>query len=305
MSFVDLQNIQTVEFGVCCGDEDDENYFLVPVDVTVQNALKEMAYSTASQINCFQTNLDLQFYEPAEKYGAIEKLRYPVHDSDSDGDITPVRLFVANNLSTAENGLNYPTEIIFYFAFFRDQEDRKLLAIRRATQFKGVLKSKGRLIHWLDNTMKVVEDDVFKLDQDFDYLVTDDEIYILRPNGFEFTAAIDERLLEKSIQNTRELQNVIPFVQFEFLTEYVSKHKRAARLVAAIRSRNDLCYITKESLRAVCDQTGIVLEEIDGKLQPMNGQEIHFLMLLDRRRYCLSLIDNSPETYEAASRRKV
>lgn len=36
-----------------------------------------------------------------------------------------------------------------------------------------------------------------------------------------------------------------------------------------------------------------------------SGQEMHFLMLLDRRRYSLLLIEDTPETYEATSRRKV
>jgi len=303
MSFVDIQNIVSVQFGVCLSNEGGDSCFLVPVDVTVQDALRQMLRHTADQLGCFVNVADLQAYEPAEKYGSIEKLRYPIEGGDAN--TAAVLLFNAQNLPTDQNALNNPSEIEFYFALFRDREQRKVLAIRRAAQFKGVLKAKGRLIWWLDDTMKVVEDDVFKLDQDFDYLVTDDEMYILRPSGFEYTVHLDERILAKATQNTHELQQVIPFVAFEGLAGYVSDHKRAARLVAAIRSRSDLAAISKDSLEAECDQTGVQTEEVDGKLRPVDGQELRFLMLLDRRRYNVSLIPDSPETYEAASRRQV
>ncbi|MHC1575306.1 MAG: Kiwa anti-phage protein KwaB-like domain-containing protein [Candidatus Methanogasteraceae archaeon] len=303
MSHVDIQHIQIVEFGVCLSNLQDDAWVIVPVDATVQEVIKEMVRNTAEQLRCFVQGADLPTYEPAEKYASMEALRYPIeHD---DANMTPVRLFNAQNLPTEQNGLDDPSEIVFYFAICRDQQNKKLLAIRRAAQFKGVLKAKGRLIRWLDDTMMAVEDDIFKLDQDFDYIVTEDEMYILRPSGFEFTADLDERVLAKATKNTQELQYVMEFVDFNGLAEYVSTHKRAARLVAVIRSRDDLYGVTKDSLKAVCEATGVEVEEMDGKVSPVNGQEMRFLMLLDRRRYSLSLIEENPETYEAASRRKV
>lgn len=303
MSHVDLQHIQIVEFGVCLNNSQEDAWVIVPVDATVQEVIKEMVHSTAEQLRCFVQGTDLPTYEPAEKYASMEALRYPIEHDDTN--MTPVWLFNAQNLPTEQNGLDDPSEIIFYFAICRDQQNKKLLAIRRAAQFKGVLKAKGRLIRWLDDTMMVVEDNIFKLDQDFDYIVTEDEMYILRPSGFEFTADLDERVLAKATKNTQELQQVMEFVDFNGLAEYVSTHKRAARLVATIRSRDDLCGVTKDSLKAVCEVTGVEVEEMDGKVSPVNGHEMHFLMLLDRRRYSLSLIEENPETYEAASRRKV
>jgi len=303
MSRVDVNHIQTVEFGVCLSKSQEDAWVIVPVDTTVQEVIKEMVCSTAEQLRCFVQEADLPTYEPAEKYASMEALRYPIEHDDKD--TTPIKLFNAQNLPTEQNGLNDPSEIFFYFAICRDQQNKKLLAIRRAAQFKAVLKAKGRLIRWLDDTMSAVEDDIFKLDQDFDYLVTEDEIYILRPSGFEFTADLDELVLAKATQNTQKLQQIMEFVDFNSLAEYVSMHKRAARLVAAIRSRDDLSGITVDSLKAVCKATGVEVEEIDDKVGPVSGHEMHFLMLLDRRRYSLALIEENTETYEAASRRKV
>jgi hypothetical protein len=303
MSVVDLENVRSIEFGVCLDDPDGENYVLVPVDGTVQIALVEMAKNSANQIGCFPDCQQLPFYEPSEKYASTECLRYAIQGEDAE--MMPVRLFNAANIATQQHRLTEPMQISFYFAIFHDAENRKLMAIRRAIQFKGVLKAKGRLIHWIDDTMKLVEDHVFKLDEDFDYLVTSDEIYILRPASFVYTADLMSRVLAKAEANTQALHQTMDFVDFAGLTGYATIHPRAARLVAAIRSRDDLDGITKATLKAMCDQTGIELQEENGKLFPIKGQEMDFLQLLDRRRYSLTLVENTPETYEAASRRQV
>jgi hypothetical protein len=74
------------------------------------------------------------------------------------------------------------------------------------------------------------------------------------------------------------------------------------RLVAAIKSRPDLVNISKRCLRSECRQAGLKIEQKDGKLVPAEGSEMGFLMLLDRRRYTVTLIERTPETYEAPSR---
>ncbi|MDQ7088940.1 MAG: hypothetical protein Q9Q13_14270 [Acidobacteriota bacterium] len=70
--------------------------------------------------------------------------------------------------------LDEPSEIfLLHFARLTDNKNRRLTALRRASQFKGVLKK--RLIRWLDDTLKIIEDSVFKLDNDFDLLHRFDE----------------------------------------------------------------------------------------------------------------------------------
>lgn len=303
MSAVNVNNIRSVQFGVSLSNAEGEECVLVPVDQTVQTALEEMVKSTAENIGCFPNADTLPVYEHSEKYAAQECLRYPIDDDDAD--TIPMQLFNAANLDTHNNGLAEPTDISFYFAICKDAQNRKLVAIRRAVQFKGVLKAKGRLIRWLDDTMKVVDDDVFKLDEDFDYLVTRDEVYILRPNSFVYTADLMDRVLAKAEENTQALGQTMTFVDFSDLTDYVKTHPRAARLVAAIKSRDDLGNMTKQSLKKMCDATGIQVTEVNGKLVPPEGQEMHFLYLLDRRRYSVELVPNTPETYEASSRRQV
>ncbi|QDV90925.1 hypothetical protein RAS2_20100 [Phycisphaerae bacterium RAS2] len=303
MSTVDLANIRTTEFGVCLYGDGNDNNVLVPVDAGVQTALREMAQATADKIGCFGRNANLPSYEPAEKYAATEALKCPI-DDDLEAS-APVALFRANNLPTSVAAIAEPSAIEFYFARLRDNRGRQLIAVKRAAQFKGMLKAKGRLIRWLDDTMQVVEDDVFKLDPDFDYLVTDDEIYILRPSAFEFTVDLDETILAKAKENAESLHNTVAFIDFSGIAEYVGGHKRAARLVAALKKRNDLASTDQRLLKKECRETGVAVERRNGRMCPAAGHEYEFLMLLDRRRYALTLIADTPETYEAPSRRRV
>lgn len=303
MSIVNLADIRTTEFGVCLDTAGADSNVLVPVDAGVQEALREMVQATADKIGCFARSANLPTYEPAEKYAATEVLKCPI-DEDFE-DSAPVTLFRTNNLPTSHTALEDPSAIEFYFARLRDRQNRQLIAIKRAAQFKGMLKARGRLIRWLDDTMQVVEDDVFKLDPDFDYLVTDNEMYILRPSAFEFTVDLDATILAKAKENAESLHANVTFIDFAGIAEYVGGHKRAARLVAALKKRDDLSETDQRLLKKECKATGVTLERRNGRIAPAAGHEYEFLMLLDRRRYALTLIPDEPETYEAASRRQV
>ena len=91
----------------------------------------------------------------------------------------------AANLDIDATALEDPSGVFCYFARLTDKKKRRLTALRRATQFKGVLKS--RLIRLLTDALKLIEDQVFKLDTDFDLLIDSQHVHILRPSGFEFT----------------------------------------------------------------------------------------------------------------------
>ncbi|MGH2510228.1 MAG: Kiwa anti-phage protein KwaB-like domain-containing protein, partial [Ktedonobacteraceae bacterium] len=54
-----------------------------------------------------------------------------------------------------------------------------------------------------------------------------------------------------------------------------------------------------------CKATGVVIDEIDGKISVQSENVMGFLELLDRRRYRLELVKDSPESFRAASRTKL
>jgi len=190
--------------------------------------------------------------------------------------------------------------IVSYFGIYRDSDGNKLMAFRRAMQFKGVLQKK--LLHFMDDALQIIEDHVFKLDSDFDFIICDDKIYIWRPSGFIFTSQMDEQMSACAMANVEEIAEHITCVDFEGLKKFVSNHKFAMRLVAAIKSRDDLSAISKKRLKTECKDAGLKICENANKLAPVEGSEMGFLMLLDRRRYTVTLIEKYPETYEAPSR---
>lgn len=291
----DFRQIGPVEFGVCTETEQGESFRLVPIDAGVQAALREMLLATLAELK--KPGTVLSDFSPAEKYGSTERLRVPL---DSEWVEKYQTVFAANNLVTDTHGLDTPESLISYFAVFRDQKNRKAMAFRRAAQFKGVVKK--HLITFIDDTLQIVPDRLFKLDTDFDFVIVDNEILIWRPSGFIFTADMDRHIAMSAATNVATISQAVTCVDFSGIGDYVAEHKLAMRLVAALKIRADLSQISLKRLRASCKQNDIPVTVRDNKLSPTAGYEMDFLLLLDRRLYTLTLIDQHPETYQAAAR---
>jgi hypothetical protein len=199
--------------------------------------------------------------------------------------------------------LDTPASIPYYFAVFRDATERKLLGVRQAAQFKGVISK--RLIRLLDDSLTMIEDRVFKLDNDFDFLVTAQHVYILRPAGFERIAQVEKFASAKAREKTLALGGQVTFVDFEALADFVAGHKRAARLVAALSARAGLNEIQKSRFRLAAADTGVTLQNVGRKIRPAPGSEMPFLELLDDRRYTTAIKTGPKEAYVASSRKPI
>jgi len=97
----------------------------------------------------------------------------------------------------------------------------------------------------------------------------------------------------------------LPTFGFDSIALFVAGHKRAARIVAALRARDDLASTSATNFRRECVRSGVSVQMIDGRLCPEDGHELAFLQMLDRRRYAISLISGVWEQYEASSRKGV
>jgi hypothetical protein len=291
----DFVHIQSVEFGVCLYTDENESYRIVPCDQGVQDALKEMLADTLAALN--KEGTEIADFSPAEKYAPNERLRLSL---ESDLVQKHREIFAAENLPPDTHGLDSPAQLASYFAVFRDPGGNKLMAFRRAAQFKGVVKK--HLVTFINDALRLVEDSLFKLDTDFDFVIYDNQILIWRPGGFIFTADMDNQIAACAAVNVDRISEDIACVDFVGLKEFVSKHKLAMRLVAAIKSRNDLAAISLKCLKASCKANKVEFVVKNGMLVPGEGSEMDFLQLLDRRLYTLILIEKQPETYLAASR---
>jgi len=290
----DLKNVRVTEFGVGRDDGDGQTFVVVPVDADVQGALREMVQATWGAMQKDENG------PASEKHGSTEYLYLRLTDEMASS----VReLHEAATLDIDGGALDEPADVFCYFARLTDKSERRLTALRRASQFKGVLKK--RLIRFVSDSLKLIDDDVFKLDSDFDLLVDSAKVHILRPSGFEFAGKLQQAILEAVPGNIKAMRKDLAFVDFDGIEAYAGKHPRAARYLASIRGQEETRNIDKSLLKRLCKQTGVEVAESKGKVIIAAGHEMAFLEVLDRRRYEVSLVKEKPEQYRAASRRKI
>jgi hypothetical protein len=294
----DFNQVQLVEFGLGRDDGNERTFCLIPVDGGVQDVLQEMAEATWAAMQGLTDNPPK--YEPAEKHAGIEYLHLPLAD---DLAVSMRELHQANNLPIDAAALDNPKSVFSYFARFTDNQGRRLTALRRATQFKGILKN--RLVQFVTNALKIVEDDVFKLDTDFDLLIDAQNVHILRPGGFEFAGHLQAAIMAAVTTNVATLKVDLDFVNFDVIETYASQHPRAARYLASIRSQGEAQNIDRGRLIQLCNHTGVETEEVDGQITVTDKHVMGFLEVLDRRRYEIELVADTPEQYRAASRSKL
>jgi len=292
-----FDNIAAVEFFVCLDRDGGEQFWQIPVDDDVQEALQEMLRSTLTQLHL---DSDIPQFEPGEKYAAIEPSAVAL---DTEYMEKVRSIYEADHFDTNADALSEVSELAFYFATFHDNEGRKLLGIKRASQFKGIVRARNRLVSVIDDTLKLIDRNIFRLDQDFDYLVSETTVLILRPSGFEYTAAVESAISEHAGELLENLNDSVACVDFESLQVFVATHRRAARLVASLHARADIGRTSEKLLKGGCKTNKIEFTVVDGRVSPQEGSEMAFLEYLDRRRYPCSLIDQEPEYYVAASRR--
>lgn len=294
-----LEKVTVTEFGVGRDDGDGQTFVAVPVDAGVQAVLREMVQATW---DAMQKDEDGPAkYEPSERYESTKYLYLPLADELSK---SLRELHEASNLDISVAALADSTNVFCYFARLTDNQKRRLTALRRATQFKGVLKSKNRLVSMIDDTLQIIKDNVFKLDTDFDLLIDSDKVHILHPSGFEFAGKLQQAILDAVPENIKAIKKDLAFVDLDKIQNYASSHPRAARYLASIRAQ-ETKGIDKKSLLNLCKQTGVEVRDSGGKIVVVDGHEMGFLEVLDRRRYEIILVKNKPEQYRAASRRKI
>jgi hypothetical protein len=292
-----FNQIQSVEFCVNVRTGADARMsYLVPSDQSVQDALKQVLDATLTEIEPEDGNWAP--YELSEKYASRESLR---------ADLAATEMAAVRALHEEEGwdinagALADPTRLVYYFGVFRDRRGRRLTAVRQATQFKGAVK--GHFLSIVDDTLRMIADRVFKLDNQFDFLITAQHVYILHPTGFERIAEIEEFAAAKAGEMTLALGEAVKFLDFSGLAEFVTKHRRAARLVAALNGRGDLGTVKRAMFVKSAEATGVQLEVSGRKLTPMRGSEIACLELLDDRRYTTALKPGARPAFVASSRR--
>ena len=295
----DVDDIRHTEFGVGRDDSGGQAFNTVAVDQSIQAALRDMARATIGSLERIED--EPAEYEPSERYGSTASLYLPIEDDMVE---TFRQLHEAANLMHDGNALRDTARIFCYFARFIDAADRSLTAVRRSSQFKSLGKS--RLMQLLpSDALTLVDNPMFKLDNDFDLLVDSERVHILRPSGFEFTGRLREAVLQAVPDNVATISPGLPFVDFGPVEEYASRRPRAARYLASIRTQGWAENVDRGALEQLCNATGVDFSEANGKLGIPDEHVMGFLEVLDRRRYEIELVRAAPERFRAPSRQQL
>ncbi len=294
----DFTKIDTVEFGIGKENGKGQKFVAVTVDKEIQDALLAMAKETWSEME-HETKTP-EPYDPSEKHSSVEHLYLPLADRMAKA---MRQLHEAVNLPLDGSALKACDDVFCYFSKMSDTMGNQLTAVKRASQFKGTLKS--RLVKLVTNALKMVQEQVFRLDHDFDLLIDSKHIHILRPSSFEFAGNLQSAILAAVPENVEAVQTELPWVDFSDIEAYAIKHPRAARYLASIRSQNQCQGIDKGALKQLCHRTDVAFTERKGQIVVDEAHVLGFLEVLDRRRYELELVKGAPERFRAASRKKL
>lgn len=297
----DLEKIKAIDFGVGFQGQERKDFFNVPIDNSVYSALSEMVEATRNSIQdaIQDSDQELRRYDPSEKYSANEYLFLPI------GDEMGQKLFdlhEAARLPNDNRALSQLSDIICYYARFTDNQGRRLTAIRKAQYFKGDLRKK--LIAWNDDTLKLVESKLFRLDSDFDLIIDSEYLHIWRVGSFESLGDLKEVILNSVLNNVKCIRDKLPFIDFDSIHAYASKRLRAARYISSIKNQN-LQNIKCDKIKMLCEKANIEVSLNDGKIKVDENKIMTFLKILDRRVYHDQLVDNGQEVFEATSRQKL
>lgn len=155
-----------------------------------------------------------------------------------------------------------------------------------------------------DKTLTLIENDVFRLESDFDVVLSKKYVFILRLRPFEIVAGLQEEIAAAAQQRVAQIETKITFLDLSGVAGRISQHPRSARVATSISKRTDLEKIRIDILREVgLSQNIKFLDAGGGKIRPRVSDEHKLLEILDDRRY-VSRLTGQDVPYIARSRIK-
>ena len=296
----DIENVETTEFGVGRSIRGDRTYAVVPVHLNVQTTLQGMVQATCHKMEASVEAIAT--FDPAEKYSSEEYLTLPI---DDDLALRLRALHETPNLNIADDYQDWMTECFCYFARLWDGDGKQLTALRRAAQFKGALNRQNRILSLGTDVLRIVDGPIFQLNADFDVIVDSDTVHIIHPNSFKLLGQIEEAIAEAVPRNVAAIAQTVTYVDWVNVEDYATSHSRAASLLASIRTNGYAENLDRAELESLCLRTGVVLDTAGTQITVPEGQILPFLEVVDRRRYEVGLVPNTPEQYRASSRTRV
>lgn len=294
-----FQNIASVNFGISLRSSGD--MYFIPTDGATKEALKGTLRATRDTFE--ELPGDWELHDISEDYGDRRRIFAP-RGNEFMAELSAV--YDAGALDDLTNIRDHAHDVDFYFAEFSDNQQRRAVGIRKATKLKGTLNARNRLMRLVDDTLRLIQDDVLHLDSEFDVIVTNANVFILNARQTEQIAKIVEQVAATAVAKIQVIHNAIPFLDLTRIAEKIARHPRMARNAASVASNPNLAGFQRPLIEALAAQHGIKFKELDdGRLQCRVVDEARLLELLDARRYHLDLQGNGGDPYRATARQRV
>lgn len=299
MEAFEESDIVSVQFCVCFKSGRKDEVSMVPVASGVQDTLKSMVTETMREWASMEGNWVP--FEYAEQYPEKAKLRAD-HSIDEFDKIR--YLYGIQNAPVETNLFDDKYEISYYLVIYQLKSGTRLVGVRRARGLKALLSARNRIVQIMDDSLTNLDRDVLKLDSEFDFVIDDQYVYILHSSGFESIAEVDSKILNRAKEKALELQQRIPFVDFTGIADHAAKHKRSARLVAAVWSRKNLDTLSATKVKRFARNTEVEFTEASGVIKPLDGHEAGLLEAIDYRRYAVDIDKDGVKVFVALSRKR-
>ena len=251
----DFDYIVSTEFGVAERIRGNVDFYSVPVDRGVEVKLHEMAVSTWEAM--LQVSEDPFDYEVSNEAAVKSHLQLRF-----DNPIAELYQSISQAGQFQPGGqiLQSPRRVFCYFARLTDGHGRQVTGMRRSTGFKGVLSPKLFPVALFNDSLRSVEDNLFRLDADFDLLIDSDEVRVLHPAGMESISQLRKYLMGAAPMNIAMVRESLEFVDFDALEEVIERiaprSVGVARILSSINTRGTEG-ITIDSLQAECVEKGV------------------------------------------------
>lgn len=295
---IDLTTAVAQNFGVRM--RSDSSLHFIPTDVGTKAVLTDVLNATVGAFNAIDGAW--QAYDISEDYGENRRI-FVARDAENFGDVSLI--FDIGALNDLANVDDHIRDIDYYFCEFRDAAGTKIVGIKKAVQFKTTLAARNKLVRLINDTLQIIEENVVKIDPLFDALITNQNIFILKPRSVEYIADMVTHVAGAAAAKVQHIHDNITFLDLSRIAAKISNHPKMARMAASISARDDLGDFQQERIVSLATQHGIVFSEVDGRLQCRVADEAKLLEILDARRYHLDLTDNGGDPYRASARQRV
>ncbi|MDV4155894.1 Kiwa anti-phage protein KwaB-like domain-containing protein [Rhizobium brockwellii] len=295
----DLANINSINLGVSL--KQNGNRYFIPSDAGTKNALSAILRDTAQAFEGAATAWEA--YDVSEDYGDTRRI-YSPRNSEYMAELSTI--FDIGGLPDLANLNDHVRDIEYYFGEFTDAQGRKAVGIRKATQLKGTLGARNRLVRLVNDTVVMIEEETLKLDTLFDVIVTDAHVFILNPRNVELVARITEQVAATAVDKIQHIHDTLAFLDMSRLQTNISKHRQMARNAASIAANPNLANFQQVRIEEMAGRHGVIFKALaNGRLQCRVQDHAKLLEILDARRYHLDLEGNGGDPYRASGRQKV